>query len=70
MNNYQNQDNLSSEELFNMLENPKNGLNLTNEEEKILLEKFLEFSKFFNKIKSEMYKNKKQSEEKAKNHYE
>lgn len=53
-----------------MLENPKKSLNFTSEEEKFLLDKLLEFSKFFNNIKSDLFKNKKQSEEKAKNHYE
>ena len=45
-------------------------MNLTFVEEKQLLDKFLEFSKFFQSIKSEIYKTKKQSEEKARNHYE
>lgn len=69
-NKFQDQNNLSSEQLFKLIYGENNPMNLTPEKEKLFLDKIFEFSKFFNSMKTEIYKNKKLSEEKARNHYE
>lgn len=43
---------------------------MTYEEEKNFLVRILEYAKMFNTVKSELNKNKKESEEKGRNHYE
>ena len=69
-NKYNDQKNLTAEQLWKLINPDENPIILTNEEEKQLLDKIWEFSKFFYSTKSEIYKSKKQSEEKARTHFE
>lgn len=70
-NKFHDQYDLTSEQLYKLINSDNNNnSNLTYEEEKQLLNKIMEFSKNFYDMKSEIYKSKRQSEEKARNHYE
>lgn len=71
VNKFHYQNNLTSAQLYALIENQNTiTINMTYEEENYFFLNILEFAKFFNSVKSELIKNKKDSEEKARNHHE
>jgi hypothetical protein len=66
---FNSQENFNKGDLFSLIEKANN-VNLTNEEEREYFSKIIEFVKKFQSARTDVFTNKKASEEKMRNHFE